>query len=89
MIERGYWRHTETGQIWAVEIEDERPVKCAGPLTDDDLAQELLPHLDPRRPTSLPFKRNGSRTCRRNSATSAKLPCITEKRQHPTAAPHL
>jgi hypothetical protein len=46
MTERGYWRHSRTGQIWAVEIENKRPVRCAGPLTADDLAQELLPHLD-------------------------------------------
>ena len=34
MIERGFWRHTESGQIWAVEIEDERPMRCVGPGLD-------------------------------------------------------
>jgi hypothetical protein len=46
MTERGYWRHTGSGQIWAVEIEDERPVKCAGPLTSSDADQMILPYLD-------------------------------------------
>jgi len=46
MTERGYWRHTGSGQIWAVEIEDERPVKCAGPLTASDADQMILPYLD-------------------------------------------
>jgi hypothetical protein len=46
MIERGFWRHTGSGQIWAVETEHDRPVRCAGPLDFLDLAQQLLPYLD-------------------------------------------
>jgi hypothetical protein len=46
MTQRGYWRHTESGQIWAVEIENERPVRCAGPLKAEDLARDLLPYLN-------------------------------------------
>ncbi len=46
MMERGFWRHTGSGQIWAVETEHHRPVKCAGPLDLRDLAQQLLPYLD-------------------------------------------
>ena len=32
MIERGFWQHLHTGNVWAVEIENERLVSCAGPL---------------------------------------------------------
>ena len=46
MIERAFWRHTGSGQIWAVETEDKRPVRCAGPLDLRDLARQLLPYLD-------------------------------------------
>ena len=46
MTERGFWRHTGSGRIWAVETEDERPVRFAGPLDLRDLARQLLPYLD-------------------------------------------
>ena len=46
VMERGYWRHGATGQIWAVETEDGQPVKCCGPLEARDLDPMLLPCLD-------------------------------------------
>jgi hypothetical protein len=46
MIERGFWRHLPTGNIWAVETEGQKPVKCAGPLDERDLDLMLLPYLD-------------------------------------------
>lgn len=42
MIDRGYWRHAGGDRIWAVEIEDGRPVKCAGPFDDRSTAQILI-----------------------------------------------
>lgn len=46
VTDRGYWRHTGSGQIWAVETNNAHPVRCAGPLRPEDLDRELLPHLD-------------------------------------------
>lgn len=41
MIDRGYWQHAGGDRIWAGEIEDGRPVKCAGPLDTRSAAQIL------------------------------------------------
>jgi hypothetical protein len=46
MTERGFWRHTESGRVWAVEIEKGQPVKCCGPLDASDADEALLPYLD-------------------------------------------
>ena len=46
MMPRGYWRHSTNGQIWAVETEGGRPVKCCGPLEARDVDPMLLPYLD-------------------------------------------
>jgi hypothetical protein len=46
MTDRGYWRHVGSERIWAVEIEDGRPVKCAGPFDVRDVARDILEHLD-------------------------------------------
>jgi hypothetical protein len=45
MAEREYWRHTESNKIWAVEIDNGRPVRCAGPFQGGDVSPELLPYL--------------------------------------------
>ena len=45
MIERSFWQHLPTGNVWAVEIENQRLVSCAGPLDPRDVDQSLLPHL--------------------------------------------
>jgi hypothetical protein len=29
---REFWRDVKTDEVWAVELEDGRPVACAGPL---------------------------------------------------------
>ena len=46
MTDRGYWRHVGTGQIWAVEVEDGRPVTCAGPFEVRDVGRDILEYLD-------------------------------------------
>lgn len=43
--ERAYWQHFRTGEVWAVEVEAGRPVRCAGPITPDDADAALLPYL--------------------------------------------
>ena len=45
MIERNYWRHAGTGEIWAVETDAEGPVRCSGPLSARDSHPLLLNHL--------------------------------------------
>jgi len=45
MAERGFWRHTGSNEIWAVEIDNGRPVRCAGPLQGTDVSLDLLPYL--------------------------------------------
>jgi len=46
MIERGFWQHLPTGNIWGVETENRQPVRCAGPLNPSDVEHELLQYLD-------------------------------------------
>ena len=46
MIERGFWQHLPTGNIWAVETENRTPVRCAGPLNPLDVDPLLLQYLD-------------------------------------------
>lgn len=36
------WRHRETGEIYLVEIEDERVVSASGPLTEDQVSEAAL-----------------------------------------------
>ena len=45
MIERNYWQHAATGEIWAVETDAGSPVRCAGPLNANDVHPLLLDHL--------------------------------------------
>jgi hypothetical protein len=45
MIERNYWRHAGTGEIWAVETHAGAPVRCSGPLSPSDVHPLLLDHL--------------------------------------------
>ena len=45
MPERGYWQHSLTGQMWAVETENGRPICGRGPLESRDALPLLLPHL--------------------------------------------
>jgi hypothetical protein len=45
MIERNYWQHAGTGEIWAVETHAGTPVRCAGPLNASDVHPLLLDHL--------------------------------------------
>jgi hypothetical protein len=45
MIERNYWQHAGTGDIWAVETDAEGPVRCSGPLNSRDIHPLLLRHL--------------------------------------------
>ena len=45
MTERSFWQHLPTGNVWAVEIENQKLVSCAGPLDPRDVDQILLPHL--------------------------------------------
>jgi hypothetical protein len=45
MVERSFWQHLPTGNVWAVEIDGLRLVGCAGPLDPRDVDQVLLPHL--------------------------------------------
>src|SRR2546430_1639927 len=46
MSERGYWQNLSDGLIWAVEVEHQRPVACAGPLQARDASLELLAYLE-------------------------------------------
>jgi hypothetical protein len=46
MIERSFWQHLPTGYVWAVEIENQKPVRCVGPLEARDVDQRLLKILD-------------------------------------------
>lgn len=46
MIERGFWQHLPTGNIWAVETDNHVPVRCAGPLSARDVDHLLLRYLD-------------------------------------------
>jgi hypothetical protein len=46
MTSRGYWRHVGSDRIWAVEIEDGRPMKCAGPFDARDVGRDILEYLD-------------------------------------------
>lgn len=45
MTERGYWRHSGSNEIWAVETDNDRPVRCAGPFQGRDVSPQLLPYL--------------------------------------------
>ena len=45
MIERDFWQNLHSGIVWAVEIENQKLVSCAGPLDPGDVDQILLPHL--------------------------------------------
>jgi hypothetical protein len=45
MMERSYWQHAGTGEIWAVETDAESPVRCSGPLAVRDIHALLLDHL--------------------------------------------
>jgi hypothetical protein len=45
MVERGFWRHLPTGHLWAVEIENQKLLRCAGPLAAHDVTLALLPHV--------------------------------------------
>jgi hypothetical protein len=45
MVVRGFWRHASSGQIWAVDVEDHAPLRCAGPLSPRDLDHRLLQFL--------------------------------------------
>ena len=46
MIERGFWQHLPTGNIWAIETERHVPVRCAGPLDARDVDRRLLQYVD-------------------------------------------
>lgn len=46
MIERGFWQHLPTGNIWAIETEQHVPVRCAGPLDARDVDRRLLQYVD-------------------------------------------
>ena len=79
MIERGYWRHVGSDRIWAVEIEDGRPVKCAGPFDARDVGRDILEYLDYSTTTLAPSTPNGSRSCHWSFATFAELPCAERR----------
>lgn len=42
---RDFWRSSRTGEVWAVETADGRPLRCFGPFTPLDAGPVLLPHL--------------------------------------------
>lgn len=42
---RDFWRSLRTGEVWAVETQDGRPLRCFGPFTAADADAILLPHL--------------------------------------------
>ena len=43
--ERAYWQHAKTGEVWAVETEAGRPVRCAGPIEPRYAEAIVLPYL--------------------------------------------
>ncbi len=45
MIERGFWQHLVTGDVWAVAVENRKLVSWSGPLDPRDVDQILLPYL--------------------------------------------
>ena len=40
-----YWRHTPTGQVWAVEMAESNLVGACGPLDRAEVPPMLLPFL--------------------------------------------
>jgi hypothetical protein len=42
---RAYWQHAKTGEVWAVETEAGRPVRCAGPIEPRYAEAIVLPYL--------------------------------------------
>ena len=40
-----YWRHTPTGQMWAVRIVDGELVGACGPLDPKEVPPKVLPYL--------------------------------------------
>jgi hypothetical protein len=39
---REVWRHRETGEIYLVELEDDRVLSSNGPVTEDQVREEAL-----------------------------------------------
>jgi hypothetical protein len=46
MITHEFWRHSATGEVWAVRLRDGVVVARAGPLHRDDARPEYLDSLD-------------------------------------------
>ncbi len=46
MTSHEFWRHAETGEIWAVRLRDGVVVACSGPLHGDDIDPDFLDALD-------------------------------------------
>lgn len=46
MISHEFWRHRETGEVWAVKLHDGVVVACSGPLHHDDIDPDFLGGLD-------------------------------------------
>ena len=46
MLERHFWQHLPTQRVWAVETDGQKPVKCVGPLNEQDVDDVLLPYLN-------------------------------------------
>jgi hypothetical protein len=40
-----YWRHSPSGEVWAVEIHDGQLAGCCGPIDADGIDPQLLPNL--------------------------------------------
>jgi len=46
MITHEFWRHSGTGQVFAVQLLDGIVVACSGPLHHDDIDLAFLDDLD-------------------------------------------
>jgi hypothetical protein len=41
-----FWRESETGAVWAVELREGAVVGCCGPLDHSEIDEQFLPTLD-------------------------------------------
>jgi len=46
MITYEFWRHPETGEVWAVKLRNGIVVAACGPLHHDEIDHEFLEDLD-------------------------------------------